>query len=84
MFLRFVQISREERPCGAGAVDLVKDGRTGTAHPVSVAGVGCDVEGGSDRLLSESASTSRTASPTGLDPGAPFGVSRVAMRERLQ
>ena len=81
MFLRFTQISGEERPRGAGAVDLVEHGTTGTGDPVSVAEVGCDVEGEMDRPLSESAPTSRTTGPAGLDPGAPYGVWRVAMRE---
>ena len=85
MFLRFVQFSDEKRPCGAGAVDLIKDGRTGTEHPVSVAGVGSDVEGESARPLSEFASKRRAGGRTGLDPcWAQLGVSRVTMRERKQ
>ena len=84
MVLRFIQISREERPCGTGAVDLVKDGRTRTGHPGSVAGVECDVEGEMARIASEFLPTSRAAGPTGLDLGAPFGGSHVAMGERTQ
>ena len=78
VFLRFVEFSHEERPCGAGAVDLVEHGRTGTEHPVSVAGVGGDVEGSIDRPLSESAPRSLASGPTGIDPGgAPFGTPPV-------
>ena len=85
MVLRFVQISSEERPCGTGAVDLVKYGRTRTAHPVSVAGVDCDVEGEMARPASEFLPTSSTAGPTGLNSGEePGGESRVAMGERTQ
>ena len=63
MFLRFIQISGEERPSGTGAVDLVKDGRTGAGHPVSVAEVECDVEGEMERPASEFLPTRRTAAP---------------------
>ena len=45
MLLRFVQFSNEKRSRGASAVHLVEHGRTGTGHPVSVAGVGRDIEG---------------------------------------
>ena len=47
--MRFVQLADKKRPGGAGAVDLVADGWTGTEHPGSVAGLGYDVEGELDR-----------------------------------
>ena len=78
MFLRFVQISREERPRRGrrGPGQGRKDGHRTSGER----GRGrVRRRGGLDRPLSESAPTSRTAGPTGLDPGGPFGVSRVAM-----
>lgn len=35
MLVRFVQFSDEERPCGAGTVDLVEDGRAGRGHGIA-------------------------------------------------
>lgn len=48
MFLRFVEFSDEKRPCGAGAVDLSEDGRTGTGHPGAWQGSGARSRG--DRI----------------------------------
>ena len=75
---RFVQFSDEERPCGACAVDLIEDGRTGTEHPVSVAAHRCDVEGGLDRPASEFVPSSPIEGPTvvELDGGRSDGNSR--------
>ena len=80
MLVRFVQFSDEERPCGAGTVDLIEDGRTGTEHPGSVAGPGYDVEGESDRYASAFVPSSPIEGPTVvmLD-GAPTG-RRMALR----
>ena len=81
MLVRFVEFSDEKRPCGAGAVDLVEDGRTGTGHPGSVAGLGCEVQGGSDRAASELVPSSPTAGPTAVElDGAPSG-RRFTLRE---
>ena len=85
MLLRFVQFSDEKRPCGAGAVDLVKDGRTGTGHPVSVAWTRCAIEGGLDRSRSKSATRGLASGPTRIDPGgAPFGTPPVRNEGREQ
>ena len=80
VLVRFVQFSDEERPCGAGTMDLIEDGRTGTEHRGSVAGLGCDVEGASDRSASEFVPSSPIEGPTVvvLD-GAPIG-RRMALR----
>ena len=84
MLVRFVEFSDEERPCGAGTVDLVEDGRTGTEHPGSVAGLGCEVEGGSDRAASELVPSSPTAGPTVVElDGAPTG-RRFTLRRRKE
>ena len=83
--MRFVQFSDEKRPRGAGAVDLVKDGRTGTGHPVSVARARCGIEGELDRPLSGSAPSSLASGPTGIDPGGEqFGTPPVRNEGREQ
>ena len=63
-----VEFSDEERPCGAGAVDLVKDGRRRSGHPGSVARTGSKNEGGLERPLSEFASKKRAEGRSGLEP----------------
>ena len=85
VLVRFVQFSDEKRPRGASAVHLVKDGRTGTGHPVSVAQARCGIEGDLDRSASESAPSSLASGPTGIDPGGTqFGTPPVRNEERDQ
>ena len=80
VFLRFVQFSNEERPCRAGTVHLVEDGGSGTEHPVSVAGVGRDVEGELARPASEFVPSSPTAGPTVVELDGPAIGRRFALR----
>ena len=63
MLPRIVQFSDEERPCRTRAVDLVKDGRTGSEHPVRVAWDRSRVEGESAHAASEFAPKFRTDCP---------------------
>ena len=73
MLLGFVQLSGEKSPCGAGAVDLIEEGWTGTEHLVSVAGVGHNVEGEFARPASEFFPSNPTAGPTAVElDGAPI------------
>ena len=81
VFLCLVKFSGEQGPRGTSAVHLIKDGGSGTEHPMSVAGVACNVERKRERSLSEFSPRRRSNGPAGLDPDAgPVAVSRVEMR----
>ena len=69
VFLRLAEFSREKRPCRAGTVDLVEDGREGAEHLVSVARAGYGFKGGLDRRASEFFPRIQAEGPTRLDQG---------------
>ena len=81
--MRFVQISGEERPGGAGAVHLIEDGGSAAEHSVSVAGVGRGVEGELAHPASEFVPSKPTAGPTvGQLDGALTGQRFAVMGEK--